>query len=84
MRVRTGVMLAVLLLVGGCKDTKTASSANGEKHPDEEIYIPRDLDDCFVQLKEVLKPEDIEEMRRGTEDDMIQYHFGLGMWMRNN
>ena len=23
-------------------------------------------------------------MRVGTEDDMTQYHMGLGMWMRNN
>jgi hypothetical protein len=25
-----------------------------------------------------------DEMKQGAEDDMVGYHFGLGMWMRNN
>jgi hypothetical protein len=51
---------------------------------DREQYIPKDLDDCFLQLKKILKPEELEKMKRGTEEDMGRYHFGLGMWMRNN
>jgi hypothetical protein len=58
-----------------------ASSTVGKE---DESYIPKDLDDCFVQMKKLLKPEDVEKMKSGTEDDMIQYHFGLGMWIRNN
>jgi len=50
----------------------------------KDIYIPRDLEDCFVQLKKLLKPEDIEKMKAGTEDAMSYYHFGLGMGMRNS
>ncbi len=50
----------------------------------DDVYIPKDLDDCFVQLKKLLKPQDLEKMKSGTEDDMIQYHLGLGMWMRSN
>jgi hypothetical protein len=53
--------------------------------PDEaNIYIPRDLDDCFAQLKNILNPDDIRKMKAGTEAEMIEYHFGLGTWMRNN
>lgn len=48
------------------------------------IYIPKDLDDCFKELKKRLSPELIEEMKTGTENDMNKYHHGLGMWMRNN
>lgn len=48
------------------------------------IYIPKDLKDCFKELKAMLAPELIEEMRSGTEDDMIEYHHGLGTWLRNN
>ena len=50
----------------------------------EEIYIPTDLEDCFTALDALLSPEDIQTMKTGSEDDMIQYHFGLGMWIRNN
>jgi len=84
MRRLTIALLAGLLLLGGCKATKSASSVDKTEQPPKEIYIPKDLDDCFAQLKKLLKPEDIEKMRVGTEDDMTQYHMGLGMWMRNN
>ena len=48
------------------------------------VYVPVNLEECFVELKKMLHPELINEMRRGTEDDMIRYHHGLGMWIRNN
>jgi hypothetical protein len=57
--------------------------ADAEAEKKAESYIPKDLDDCFAQLQKLLKPEEIEKMRGGTEDDMVAYHLGLGMWMRN-
>ena len=57
--------------------TKDAKAAGG-------ILIPADLDACFKELIAMLAPELVEKMRAGTEDDMIQHHFGLGLWMRNN
>jgi Domain of unknown function (DUF6794) len=52
---------------------------------EQEVYIPKDLDDCFVELKKILKPEDVQEMKEGTELDMIiYYHHGFGTWIRNN
>jgi hypothetical protein len=55
------------------------------KDPDSEkgLYIPRDLEDCFVELKKMLHPSLIDEIKTGTENDMVDHHFGLGMWMRN-
>jgi hypothetical protein len=47
-------------------------------------YVPKDLDDCFVQLEKILSQENIAKIRNGSEERMIDYHFGLGMWMRNN
>jgi hypothetical protein len=55
-----------------------------DKNSPEGILIPADLESCFKELTAMLAPELIEKMRSGTEDDMIEYHFGLGMWMRNN
>jgi hypothetical protein len=48
------------------------------------VYIPKDLDDCFAELKRMLSKEQIEKMKNGTEKDMIDYHMGLGLWLRNN
>jgi len=48
------------------------------------VYIPKNLEDCFVELKKMLHPELIKEMKSGLEKGMNKYHRGLGMWMRNN
>ena len=50
----------------------------------ETIYIPKDLDDCFAELKKMLSKEEVEKMKNGREDDMSLYHHGLGTWLRNN
>lgn len=46
--------------------------------------IPESLEQTFPVLTKLLKPEGVEKFRAGTEDDAGSYHFGLGMWMRNN
>jgi hypothetical protein len=76
-------LFAVILTFSACVTAPQPEDSNtGGK--EEEVYIPKNLNDCFVQLKKLLKPEDIEKMKSGTEDDMIQYHFGLGMGIRNS
>ena len=45
---------------------------------------PANLDECFHALEEGLPQYELDEMRNGSKDDMIRYHHGLGMWMRNN
>jgi len=57
---------------------------NNSLEKPKEIVVPKDLEDCFVHLHKLLDKELIEQMKTGTQDDMIQYHFGLGMWIRNN
>jgi len=82
---RTPIMLLVcLVLLVGYNATQRAPSPAEAENSHQEAYIPKDLDECFVQLEKLLKPEDIEKLRGGTEKDMIQYHFSLGRWVRNN
>ena len=47
------------------------------------VYIPTDLDDCFVELNRMLHPKFIEKLKSG-EESAIDQHFGLGLWIRNN
>jgi hypothetical protein len=48
------------------------------------VYIPEDLEDTFVELNRMLHPKLVERMQQGSEEDMSEYHMGLGMWIRNN
>lgn len=45
------------------------------------IYIPKDLKDSFIQLDKILYQKDQEKIKQvGTE----HLHFSLGLWIRNN
>src|SRR6185503_4365770 len=49
------------------------------------VYIPANLGECFVELDKKLSEVDKKEMRElAKREDMIRYHLGLGLWMRNN
>lgn len=48
------------------------------------VYIPSDIQDCFRELDVMLPTSLIECIRVGDESDLIEQHFGLGMWMRSN
>lgn len=51
-----------------------------------DIYIPKDLGDCFAELDRMLSEIDKKEFKSAkTKNDLLgNYHMGLGMWMRNN
>ena len=49
----------------------------------DKVYIPKDLDDCFVELSRMLHPSFVEKLKTADETPTDQ-HFGLGLWMRNN
>jgi hypothetical protein len=46
-------------------------------------YVPKKLNECFAQLNAELDPKVIKKIKEGSENDLSQYHFGLGMWIRN-
>ena len=43
--------------------------------------IPKTKKECFTQLDEMLSDEKKSEL---VKSDPIEYHFSLGMWIRNN
>jgi len=47
------------------------------------VYIPQDLKDAHQELDKMLSPAFVNEIRTGSESDLVRYHMGLGMWMRN-
>lgn len=48
------------------------------------VYVPDDLDGAFKELSRMLHPKLVEKIKSGTENDLGQYHHGLGRWIRNN
>lgn len=54
-----------------------------DKTSKTKIYIPADLEESFVELKNMLHPKFVEKYKKG-EITSVELHMGLGMWMRNN
>ena len=54
-----------------------------EKDSKFEVYVPKDLEDCMVELGKVLPSKIIRKIKEGKELDVIQFHENLGRWMRN-
>ena len=49
------------------------------------VYIPRNLEESFHVLDTMLSAKNIQLIRSLPERQaMSQFHFGLGMWLRNN
>jgi hypothetical protein len=47
-------------------------------------FVPSTLPECFVALERVLPKEKLLELKSCKKKDLIMYHMGLGMWMRNS
>jgi hypothetical protein len=50
----------------------------------ERIDIPLTLNDCYLALNDLLDNDVKEDIKNSSVDDLIKYHMGLGMWIRNN
>ena len=49
------------------------------------VYIPKNLEDCFLEIDKMLNDSLKTEFKKISEDDFTgKTHFGLGIWMRNN
>lgn len=64
--------------VNKLKKDLTADSING-------VYIPKNIDECFIQLNSFYDDSTKLSIRKLSEDAFLgQSHFGIGMWIRNN
>jgi hypothetical protein len=50
-----------------------------------DVYIPRDLDEAFVELGRLADPTGIEKFKAAPEEEISRkLHFGLGRWILIN
>jgi len=48
------------------------------------MAIPKDLDECFIALRKMLDPNELDKFMTNDEGDVVLAHHGLGRWIRNN
>jgi hypothetical protein len=74
----------VLIVISGPGAAAAPRKSHQKKSSGEvSVYIPKDLEDCFAELDKLWSPKQREEFRKKSEEELIDYHFELGMWMRN-
>jgi hypothetical protein len=66
--------------------TENKTELNPTKDPKSKtgVYIPKDLQDALRELDHMLPAEAKDKMKISYEQEGFGYHFGLGMWLRNN
>ena len=88
MRSSATLLLCGMIGVGafGCHTPESARNSKPlpESSVTKETYVPKDLDDALRQLEVLLGDQGRSKVLSANESDMIQYHMGLGLWMRNN
>ncbi len=79
------VYFLIILIAGLTSACKTSKFKYDLSTENEGVYIAEDLEDSFNQLDQLLSPGEIDTLKsKKSEDDLVDYHFGLGLWMRNN
>jgi hypothetical protein len=69
-------LVFAFLLAASCRRTDEGQA---------DVYVPKNLDEAHAQLLKNMPPEDIERIKNmKSEDEMIRYHFGAGMGIRNS
>lgn len=48
------------------------------------MNLTTQLNDCFKTLEGLFNPETMEEFLNTSYANLADYHFGLGLWLRNN
>jgi hypothetical protein len=50
----------------------------------ERLDIPMTLNDCYLILNNLLNADIKKDIKESSNSELIKYHMGLGMWIRNN
>ncbi len=84
MRTLPFVLLALFAIaVSHAQDAEPARENPAEK--EEEVKIPSTLEEAHEELERLLPKEELAKIdAMKSEDEMIEYHFGAGMGMRNS
>lgn len=67
------------------KEADSIYQSNIKKSRLNGVYIPKDLEDAFLELDRISPPESLEKIKSVSEETIARkLHFGLGKWMAYN
>lgn len=86
---RIFLSIFVFLVLLGCNSNKSTvdnkESNVLEVDSIEGVYIPKDLDDCFLQLDSFWDDDVKDSIKTNSERSFLaESDFGIGQWIRNN
>jgi len=86
------ILLGLCFLIGtslvaqdSVQEAESQYEQNILKRYINDFYIPKDMEDCFEELKRLSSPGSIQKFKNGEEQLVAQkLHFGLGKWISVN
>ena len=89
----TLILIGILFTVVFCSAQPTFSKKEYQEKYERNIkkerlygvYIPKDMEDAFVELSALARAQDLEKFKAAPEDTIaVRLHFGLGRWIAHN
>ena len=77
-------ILESLLILNASVDRIFSSLRFSKTAPDKNIRKPETVDEAVDRLMSEMNLKDLNKVARMSEDDLIDLHFTVGMWIRNN
>jgi hypothetical protein len=77
-------ILETLLILNASVDRIFSSLRFSKTASDEKIRKPETLEEAVDRLMSEMSLKDLNKVAKMSEDDLIDLHFTVGMWIRNN
>ena len=77
-------ILESLLILNASVDRIFSSLRFSKTGPDKNIRKPETVDEAVGRLMSEMSLKDLNKVARMSEDDLVNLHFTVGMWIRNN
>ena len=77
-------ILESLLILNASVDRISSSLRFTKTAPDKNIRKPETVDEAVGRLMSEMNLKDLNKVARMSEDDLLNLHFTVGMWIRNH
>jgi len=81
---RCGALLLVTIVCTTACGSDPSGPGDATPAPLAEAEPPATLGEAIAALRRLIPAEELEQMRSGSEENMLAYHHGLGTSMRNS
>jgi hypothetical protein len=82
----TLILGALVFVLAACQTTcsKGYEGPRKDSSAPDGYYVPRDLDDALIEMDRIMGSSGRADVLKIKEDEMVAYHYSIGLWMRNN